>query len=317
VERSLIPRKSASFNSRRGYGGRFLNIKCRPLGSGRCLRQNLGCGSLCYDEAMVTSIFNIDRGFLLTWRLLLSITIFPVEVTPGQTVSPSVRLPSPPRYEWRQLHDPDGIGKFYLGREIAGVIGHRAAAWLERPERELEERPSLLLASLQIQPGIIVADIGAGSGYFSRRLARLTGSEGRVYGVDIQPEMLELLSTNMAALQITNVVPVLGTITNVNLAAQSMDLALLVDVYHEFSHPYEMMESICRALKPGGRVVLVEYRAEDPQVPIKRLHKMTQVQVKQEMAAHPLEWVRTIEVLPRQHILVFEKTASAVGATQP
>jgi precorrin-6B methylase 2 len=210
-------------------------------------------------------------------------------------------------YTWRQRHDPDGIGKLYCGREIARVMGHEAAGWLERPEREAEENPRLLLAALQIQPGSTLADIGAGSGYLTRRLAGLTGPKGRVYAVDIQAEMIDLLSRNLAELGITNVVPVLGTTTNANLPAESVDLALLVDVYHEFSHPYEMMASICQALRPGGRVVLVEYRAEDPAVPIKRLHKMSQAQARQELAAQPLTWVKSIEVLPRQHILVFAR----------
>jgi FkbM family methyltransferase len=211
------------------------------------------------------------------------------------------------RYEWRQAHDPDGIGKFYLGREIAYVMGHQAADWLERPEREAEEKPSLMLQSLKIQPGAAVADVGAGSGYLSWRLALLTGAKGRVYAVDVQPEMLELLARNMAERHVTNVVPVLGTITNVNLATNSVDLALMVDVYHEFSHPFEMMRSIQQALKPGGRVVFVEYRAEDPEVPIKRVHKMSEAQVRKEMASQSLDWVETLEVLPRQHIIIFQK----------
>jgi ubiquinone/menaquinone biosynthesis C-methylase UbiE len=130
---------------------------------------------------------------------------------------------------------------------------------------------------------------------------------GRVYGVDIQPEMLELLGQGTRKAGLTNVVPVLGTVTDPRLAADSIDLALLVDVYHEFDHPREMMLAIRRALKPGGRVVLVEFRAEDPKVPIKRLHKMSEAQARREMAAVPLEWVETIGVLPWQHILVFRK----------
>ena len=211
------------------------------------------------------------------------------------------------RYEFRQAHDPNGIGKFYMGREIARVMGHEAADWLERPEREKEERAELLIESLKIRPGDVVADIGVGTGYHARRTASKVGATGRVYGVDIQPEMLTLLSNKMAELRITNVVPVLGTITNPNLPAASIDLALMVDVYHEFSHPYEMMERICDSLKPGGRVVFVEFRAEDPSVPIKAVHKMSEAQVKKEMTALPLEWVQTIRSLPWQHIIIFKK----------
>ena len=211
------------------------------------------------------------------------------------------------RYETRTAHDPNGIGKFYMGREIAHVMGHQAADWLERTEREKEERTSFLIDALKVRPGDVIADIGAGTGYHTRRLAPKVVPGGRIYAVDIQPEMLVLLTNTMAQLKITNVVPVLGTIDNPKLPANSVDLALMVDVYHEFSHPYEMVEAICRSLKPGGRVVLVEFRAEDPDVPIKAVHKMSEAQVKKEMAVHPLEWVETINVLPWQHIIVFKK----------
>ena len=183
--------------------------------------------------------------------------------------------------------------------------------WLERPQRVAEEQPDQLISQLKLRPGQVVADIGAGTGYFSRRLAQAVGPAGRVLAVDVQPEMLALLKDLGARLGLTNITPVLGTVTNPQLPAASVDLALLVDVYHEFDYPYEMMEGICRALKPGGRVVLVEYRGEDPKVPIKPLHKMTQAQVKTEMAVLPLGWVQTIEVLPRQHIIVFSKRPTA------
>ena len=211
------------------------------------------------------------------------------------------------RYEVRAQHDRDGIGKFYFGREIAHFMGHQAADWLERPERDEEEHTEKLVEQLRAKPGDVVADIGCGTGYFSRRLAKKCSPGGRVLAVDIQPEMLGLLTNKMAAAGITNVVPVLGTITDPNLPAGSVDLAFMVDVYHELDYPFEMMQAIVKSLKPGGRVVLVEFRGEDPAVPIKRLHKMTEAQVKKEMAVLPLEWVETIGVLPRQHIIVFRK----------
>ncbi len=194
-----------------------------------------------------------------------------------------------------------------MGREIAYVMGHRAADWLERPERTQEERPDLLLQALKIKSGDAVADIGAGTGFYTRRLAKLVGDKGTVYAVDIQQEMLDLLTNKMAELKIHNVKPILGTITDPKLPKASVDLILMVDVYHEFDFPYEMTESMCRALNPGGRMVFVEFRGEDPKVPIKPVHKMTVAQVRKEMALQPLQWKETIESLPWQHIIVFTK----------
>jgi len=210
-------------------------------------------------------------------------------------------------YEYRTPHDPDGIGKFYMGREIAKVMGYRGADWLERPERDREERASLLLELLKLQRGYRVADIGAGSGYFSLLIARLVGPEGRVLAVDVQTEMLDLIRGKIERLGVENVELVLGTELDPRLPPQSLDFVFMVDVYHEFSHPWEMMKKICQAVKPEGRVVFVEYREEDPLVPIKRLHKMTEKQVKKEMSVHPLRWLETIDTLPRQHVIFFEK----------
>jgi len=224
----------------------------------------------------------------------------------SQTNNPSA-ISAAQRYEVRKEHDPNGIGKFYMGREIAHVMGHQAADWLERPEREQEERPELLLAALKLRSGDAVADIGAGTGYYTRRLAKLVGNKGTVYAVEIQQEMLDLLTNKMAQLNIHNVKPVLGTITDPKLPNASLDLIFMVDVYHEFDFPYEMAEAMCRSLKPGGRMVFVEFRGEDPKVPIKLVHKMTEEQVRKEMSVHPLQWVETIETLPWQHIIVFRR----------
>ena len=215
----------------------------------------------------------------------------------------------PPRYEYRKDHDPDGIGKFYIGREIAQVMGHLAADWLERPEREREERPTKLLEALKIKPGEVIADIGAGSGYFTFRLAERTGPKGKVLAVDIQPEMLAIIRQRMKERNVTNIELIQGTESDPKLPAAAVDLILLVDVYHEFSHPWEMTTAMVRALKPGGRLVFVEYRLEDPEVPIKLVHKMSQKQVLKEMEPHPLKWVGTLDTLPRQHIIVFRKKA--------
>ncbi|HAB15881.1 MAG TPA: class I SAM-dependent methyltransferase [Verrucomicrobiota bacterium] len=218
----------------------------------------------------------------------------------------AVEPPPSPLYETRD-GSPDGIGKWFLGREIAHFMSHQGAPWLERPEREDEEKPSQLVVALALKPGEVVADVGAGSGYLSWRMARQVGPTGRVYATDIQSEMLALLQTNMLARGLTNVVSVLGSTTNAALPARTLDLVLMVDVYHEFDHPYEMMQSIVASLKPGGRVVFVEYRGEEKWVPIKPLHKMTEAQVKREMALHPMEWVETLRILPRQHIIIFRR----------
>jgi precorrin-6B methylase 2 len=216
---------------------------------------------------------------------------------------------APPRYETRRDHDPNGTGKFYMGREIALVMGYQAADWLERPEREKEEQSSKLLKMLELKPGQVVADVGAGSGYHTFRMAERVGPDGKVYAVDIQKQMLDIIRARMKRQKVTNVEPVQGTETDPKLPANAVDLILLVDVYHEFSFPYEMTEGMVRALKPGGRLVFVEFRLEDPEVPIKLVHKMTEKQVKKEMAPHPLRHVKTLGGLPWQHVIIFEKKA--------
>ena len=202
----------------------------------------------------------------------------------------------------------DGIGKVYMGREIALVMGYQGAGWLERPSRQREERSDLLIDALSLDVTDTVADIGAGTGYFSLPIAARV-PEGRVLAVDLQPQMLTIIEQRVRTYGISNVETVLATETDPNLDAASVDLALFVDVYHEISHPFEVMTEIVRALKPGGRVVLIEYRAEDPEVPIKPLHKMTQRQARKEMKAVGLRWVETLDLLPQQHFMVFEKPA--------
>lgn len=201
---------------------------------------------------------------------------------------------------------PDGIGKFHMGREIAKVMGHEGIDWLERDSREDEEASSRGTAALELKPNDVVADIGAGSGYHTFRIAPLV-RQGRVMAVDIQPEMLAFLEARAKELGCSNVEPHLGAIDGVRLPAESVDLALMVDAYHEFSHPAEMLQSLMEALRPGGRIVLLEYRAEDPKVPIKRLHKMSEIQIRKELEAAGFVWKKTYDFLPWQHLVVFEK----------
>jgi SAM-dependent methyltransferase len=226
----------------------------------------------------------------------------------GALLAEPLLKPPEPLYEKREQHDPNGIGKFYMGREIAHVMGHQAAGWLERPEREEEERTDKLVELLGLKPGMNVADIGCGTGYLSERMAPRILPGGVVYGVDIQKEMLDLLVKKMRMRRIENVKPVLGADADPKLEPESCDMMVMVDVYHEFEFPYEMVRSMIPALKKGGQIVFVEYRGEDPTVPIKLVHKMTEAQVKQELALHPeLEWVQTKSDLPQQHMIFFRR----------
>jgi ubiquinone/menaquinone biosynthesis C-methylase UbiE len=209
-------------------------------------------------------------------------------------------------YSYRQPSF-DGTGKYYMGREIAQVMGHQGADWLERPDRATEEQPQKMLAALELKSTDVVADIGAGTGYISQLLA-LQVPDGKVLAVDVQPEMIELLQQRIKKSKITNIQTQLGTEQSPELPAESIDLAIMVDAYHEFSYPHEMMVGIVSALKPGGRVVLTEYRGEDPKVFIKPHHKTTQKQIQQEMKSVGLKLIKNESVLPQQHLLFFGKS---------
>lgn len=218
----------------------------------------------------------------------------------------AAQKPKEPVYETRTNHDPNGIGKFYMGREIARVMGHQGADWLEREDREQTELPNEVVKRMNLKATDVVADIGAGTGYFTFRIAPLV-KQGKVLAVDIQPEMLAIIESRKKQFNADNVVAIQNTETDARLPAASVDVVLFVDAYHEFSYPREMMESIVKGLKPGGRVIQIEYRGEDPDVPIKRIHKMTVAQSKKEMAAVGLVWKETKDFLPQQHFIVFEK----------
>ena len=191
------------------------------------------------------------------------------------------------------------------GRRIANVMGHEGAAWLERSEREAEEAPTRAVAALEVRPGQIVADVGAGSGYYAMLLSKAVGAGGRVYATDIQPEMLDLIRKKLERTRTSNVEVVLGTSTESRLPDRAIDLALMVDVYHELAQPQAFLRSLKRALKPDGRLVLIEFRKETAWVPIREEHKMTVREARLELEHEGYRFDRVIDVLPWQHILVF------------
>jgi ubiquinone/menaquinone biosynthesis C-methylase UbiE len=205
--------------------------------------------------------------------------------------------------------DPNGINKWYMGRQIAYVMSHWGIDWLERPERQFEENSTLLLKNLNLKSGMQIADIGAGSGFYSSLISKRIGN-GKVYAVDVEPQMILFLNERIKEEKLSNVTTVLGSETSVALASSSIDMMLLVDVYHEFSFPYEMGLSMYNALKPNGRLVLVEFRSEDESVPIKTIHKMSEAQSVKELKAVGFRLEKNISNLPWQHCMVFVKEQS-------
>ena len=215
------------------------------------------------------------------------------------------RQDAPPGYETREKHDPNGINKWYLGREIAHVMGPGGIPWLDRPERENEENPAKCIESLRLKAGDVVADLGAGSGYYSFRMAPLVGATGKILAVEIQGAMIAELKKRIEKNKIANVETIKCTESDPKLPEAGVDLVIMVDVYHELEFPFEVMTAVKKALKPGGRVALVEFRKEDKDVPIKDVHKMTEAQIGKEMAAVGLRHLETIGILPWQHIAVY------------
>jgi FkbM family methyltransferase len=220
-------------------------------------------------------------------------------------VSFTMSLLAQERYT-KSVGDPSGINKWYKGRQIAQVMSHYGIDWLERDEREMEENTSQLIKNLDVKLGMVVADIGAGSGYHSALLSKMVGN-GKVFAVDVEPEMIAYLNARIKQEKLSRIVPVLSTEKNVSLPENAIDIILLVDVYHEFSFPYEMALSMQAALKPGGKLVLVEFRAEDPAVPIKTIHKMSEKQSVNELKAAGFIFEKNIDNLPWQHCMVFTK----------
>lgn len=266
---------------------------------------------------MLKSIMK-SRYLALVPIILIALFLIPMALLRNEVVNRPSAPTSPPAISEKVLPppayttaapSPDGIGKFFMGREIAKVMGHPGIGWLERTEREKEEAPSKAIAMLDLAPDAVIADIGAGSGYYSFRIAGLIPN-GKVVAVDIQQEMLDYLKEEAARRKIGNVEPHLGTIDSIKVAPDTLDAVLMVDAYHEFSHPVEMLQSIRRALKPGGKIYLLEYRAEDSRVPIKPLHKMTEEQAVREFETLGFVFEENKRGLPWQHLLVFEKPAS-------
>jgi precorrin-6B methylase 2 len=216
-----------------------------------------------------------------------------------------------PVYETKSRHDPYGIGKFYMGREIARVMGPGGASWLERPERGTEEQPQLLLNALAIKEGQTVADLGAGSGYYTFRLAPLVGEKGRVLAIDIEPAMLRMIGDRAKREEARNVVTIRSTARDPKLPIRGVDLVMMVDVYHELEYPFEVMTKVRESLKPGGRLALIEYREEDPAVRILPVHKMSERQIVRELQAAGFRHVQTIGTLPLQHLVIFTPKGDA------
>lgn len=224
----------------------------------------------------------------------------------NQTKSQEQDDSSDEKSEFQENKIPEGV-KSYMGRKVAQTMHFAGAEWLIRDNRERQERCSLMLANLGVKRGMNVCDMGCGNGFHTLQIAKMTGEDGLVIGVDVQPEMLGFLRERMEDQGVDNVVPILGSYHNPRLPPETIDLVLMVDVYHEFSHPEQMLASMRKSLRPGGLIVLVEFRKEDPKVPIKPLHKMSKKQIDKEMVANGFKFAKEFDKLPWQHMMFYAK----------
>ncbi|AMQ56168.1 class I SAM-dependent methyltransferase [Algoriphagus sanaruensis] len=234
------------------------------------------------------------------WILVISWILFNLFST--QTFSQE-NSPSPYSFKTPSY---DGIGKVYMGREISFVMGFEGMSWLERRSREQEESVSMAIKNLPVSESSVVADIGAGSGYYTFKIAPKV-PQGKIFAVEIQDQAINYLKAKSKELGFSNVIPVMGTEKSPNLPVASVDLAIMVDVYHELEFPVEMLAAIKKSLKPGGKLLLIEYRGEDPAIAIKPLHKMTVKQAEKELEANGFKLVENGKFMKIQHFLVFEK----------
>ena len=263
----------------------------------------------CWEHFATTAALVSKFKPTMNWTLLASLRrrvgslALTVVVGLACQVGPSARPPATVGERQAIVAEP-GVHPI-SGRQIATVMSHSGADWLDRPEREREEEPDRAVEALDLRPGAVVADFGAGSGYFTVRLARRVGPAGRVFAADIQPEMLSLLRARLARERLTNVEPVLSSADDPHLPARLFDLILMVDVYHELAQPQVIVSKLLTSLKPDGRLVLLEYRKEDPTIPIRPEHKMSVADARLELEAEGFHLDRVIGTLPRQHILIF------------
>ena len=275
----------------------------------------LCCGFFSRFHYVVGNTRRVDReptawiagAIALLFAASLAISLNPLVAQERSSIPASVVADDAPSRATSEDEQPTPPLTHYRGREIAATMHYLGASWLTREEREREEDCTTLLKALRVSPGQAICDLGCGNGFYTLRLAELTGEQGIVYGVDIQREMLEMLAERAKDRRIANIRPILSTTVDPKLPAESIDLMLLVDVYHELSNPEEMLKAIRASLRPTGRLVLVEFRLEDPNVPIKLLHKMSKEQVLAELSPNGFRLVEQFDKLPWQHVLFFQR----------